>query len=199
MLDRQGQHKKPTHKGRQLLELLPGPLKSPSTTALWEQKLEDIARGSLEKDAFIEEMKTHTKKITAEIKNSDKKYKHDNISGKTCPDCGKPLLEVNGKRGKMLVCQDRECGHRKNVAKTTNARCPKCKKKMTLSGEGDGQIFTCRCGYREKLSAFEARRKKEGRGRVDKRTVNKYLKNQEEDEPINNALAEQLKALNLDK
>ena len=199
MVERQGQQIKITSKGRQLLELVPGALKSPSTTALWEQKLEDIARGSLEKDAFIEEMKTHTKKITAEIKNSDKKYKHDNISGKTCPDCGKPLLEVNGKRGKMLVCQDRECGHRKNVAKTTNARCPKCKKKMTLSGEGDGQIFTCRCGYREKLSAFEARRKKEGRGKVDKRTVNKYLKDQEEEEPINNALAEQLKALNLDK
>ncbi len=75
----------------------------------------------------------------------------------------------------MLVCQDRECGHRKNVARVTNARCPKCKKKMTLSGEGDGQIFTCKCGYREKLSAFEARRKREGRGKVDKRTVRKYM------------------------
>lgn len=199
MVERQGQQIRITSKGRQLLELVPEALRSPATTAIWEQQLEDIARGNLEKDVFIEEMKAHTKKITAEIKNSDRKYRHDNISGKTCPDCGKPLLEVNGKRGKMLVCQDRECGHRKNVAKTTNARCPKCKKKMTLSGEGDGQIFTCRCGYREKLSAFEARRKKEGRGKVDKRTVNKYLKDQEEEEPINNALAEQLKALNLDK
>ena len=58
-------------------------------------------------------MKNYTKEIVAEIKSSDKKYKHDNISTKSCPDCGKPMLEVNGKKGKMLVCQDRECGHRK--------------------------------------------------------------------------------------
>ena len=37
---------------------------------------------------------------------------------RTCPDCGKPMLEVNGKKGKMLVCQDRECGHRKNVSRS---------------------------------------------------------------------------------
>ncbi|AKG73966.1 DNA topoisomerase III [Salinicoccus halodurans] len=199
VLERHGQQIKITSKGRQLLDLVPDALRSPATTAVWEQKLENIAEGNLKKEVFIEEMKQHTKKIISEIKNSDKKYKHDNISGKICPDCGKPLLEVNGKRGKMLVCQDRECGHRKNISKTTNARCPRCKKKMTLSGEGDGQIFTCICGYREKLSAFEARRKKEGRGKVDKRTVNKYIKNQDEEEPINNALAEQLKALKLDE
>lgn len=199
VLERQGQQIKITSKGRQLLDLVPDALRSPATTAVWEQKLENIAKGNLKKEVFIEEMKQHTKKIISEIKSSDKKYKHDNVSGKTCPDCGKPLLEVNGKRGKMLVCQDRECGHRKNVSRTTNARCPRCKKKMTLSGEGEGQIFTCTCGYREKLSAFEARRKKEGRGKVDKRTVNKYIKNQDEDESINNALAEQLKALKLDE
>ncbi|GAB3071419.1 DNA topoisomerase III [Salinicoccus sesuvii] len=199
MIEKNGQSIRITSKGKQLLDLVPDALRSPATTAVWEQKLESIAKGRLKKSVFIEEMQSHTKEITKEIKNSDKKYKHDNISGKSCPDCGKPLLEVNGKKGKMLVCQDRECGHRKNVARVTNARCPKCKKKMTLSGEGEGQIFTCRCGHREKLSAFEARRKKEGRGKVDKRTVNKYMKEQEAEAPINNALAEKLKALNLDK
>ncbi len=199
LVEKKGQQIVITSKGRQLLDLVPDALRSPATTAVWEQKLENIAKGHLKKEVFIDEMKQHTKKITTEIKNSDKKYKHNNISGKICPDCGKPLLEVNGKRGKMLVCQDRECGHRKNISRTTNARCPRCKKKMTLSGEGDGQIFTCICGYREKLTAFEARRKKEGRGKVDKRTVNKYIKNQDKEEPINNALAEQLKALKLDE
>jgi DNA topoisomerase-3 len=199
LIEKNGQAIRITSKGRQLLDLVPDALRSPATTAVWEQKLEGIAKGQLKKEDFIKEMKSHTKAITQEIKESDKKFKHDNISGKSCPDCGKPLLEVNGKKGKMLVCQDRECGHRKNVARVTNARCPKCKKKMTLSGEGDGQIFTCKCGYREKLSAFEARRKKEGRGKVDKRTVRKYMKEQEDEAPINNALAEQLKSLNLDK
>jgi DNA topoisomerase III len=188
-----------TSKGRQLLDLVPGELKSPATTAEWEQKLELIAKGKLKKDVFINEMKEHTKKIVAEIKASDKKYKHDNISTKSCPDCGKPMLEVNSKKGKMLVCQDRECGHKKNVARVTNARCPQCKKKMELRGEGDGQIFACTCGYREKLSAFEARRKKETGGKVDKRSVQKYLKQQEKEaEPINNAFADLLKGIKFD-
>ena len=189
-----------TSKGRQLLDLVPGKLKSPATTAEWEQKLELIAKGKLKKDVFINEMKKYTKEIVAEIKASGKKYKHDNISTKSCPDCGKPMLEVNGKKGKMLVCQDRECGHKKNVARLTNARCPQCKKKMELRGEGKGQIFACKCGYREKLSAFEERRKKESGGKVDKRSVQKYLKQQEKEaEPINNALAEALKKLKLDQ
>ncbi|MFO1442602.1 DNA topoisomerase III [Bacillus sp. Bva_UNVM-123] len=187
-----------TSKGRQLLNLVPEELKSPALTAEWEMKLEQIAKGQLKKERFISEMINYTKEIVAEIKNSDKKYKHDNISTKTCPDCGKPMLEVNGKKGKMLVCQDRECGYRKNVARLTNARCPQCHKKLELRGEGDGQIFTCKCGYREKLSAFEARRKKESKGKVDKRTVQKYLKQQKQEEPINNALAEALKGFKLE-
>ncbi|MEK4836057.1 MULTISPECIES: DNA topoisomerase III [Bacillus] len=188
-----------TAKGRQLLELVPEELRSPATTAEWEQKLELIAKGKLKKDAFINEMKQHAKDIVKEIKSSDKKYKHENISTKSCPDCGKPMLEVNGKKGKMLVCQDRECGHRKNVSRTTNARCPQCKKKLELRGEGAGQIFACKCGYREKLSTFQERRKKESGNKADKRDVQKYMKQQKkEEEPLNNALAEALKGLKFD-
>ncbi|QWG65346.1 DNA topoisomerase III [Bacillus mycoides] len=188
-----------TAKGRQLLDLVPEELRSPATTAEWEQKLELIAKGKLKKDVFINEMKQHTKEIVAEVKASDKKYKHDNISTKSCPDCGKPMLEVNGKKGKMLVCQDRECGHRKNVSRTTNARCPQCKKKLELRGEGAGQIFACKCGYREKLSTFQERRKKESGNKADKRDVQKYIKQQKkEEEPLNNALAEALKGLKFD-
>ncbi|KQL17955.1 DNA topoisomerase III [Cytobacillus solani] len=199
LIEKRGKDIHITSKGRQLLDLVPEELKSPSLTAEWEQKLEAIAAGKLKKEVFIGEMKRYTKEIVSEIKASNKKYKHDNISTKSCPDCGKPMLEVNGKKGKMLVCQDRECGHRKNVARVTNARCPQCKKKLELRGEGEGQIFACKCGYREKLSAFETRRKKESKGKVDKRTVQKYLKEQnKQEEPINNALAEALKGLKFD-
>ncbi len=171
LLEKRGKDIHITSKGRQLLDLVPEELKSPTLTGEWEQKLEAIAKGKLKKEVFISEMKNYTKEIVAEIKSSDKKYKHDNISTKSCPDCGKPMLEVNGKKGKMLVCQDRECGHRKNVSRTTNARCPQCKKKLELRGEGEGQIFACKCGYREKLSTFQERRKKESGNKADKRDV----------------------------
>lgn len=198
LMEKRGKDIHLTSKGRQLLDLVPEELKSPTLTAEWEQRLDQIAHGKLKKDVFISEMKQYTKEIVAEIKTSNKKYKHDNISTKHCPDCGKPMLEVNSKKGKMLVCQDRECGHRKNVSRVTNARCPQCRKKLELRGEGEGQVFACKCGYREKLSAFEARRKKESGGKVDKRTVQKYLNNQnKEEEPLNTALADALKKLNL--
>ncbi|MFJ8529272.1 DNA topoisomerase III [Bacillus sp. NPDC094106] len=199
LIEKRGKDIHITSKGRQLLDLVPEELKSPTLTGEWEQKLEAIAKGKLKKEIFISEMKNYTKEIVAEIKSSDKKYKHDNISTKTCPDCGKPMLEVNGKKGKMLVCQDRECGHRKNVSRTTNARCPQCKKKLELRGEGAGQIFACKCGYREKLSTFQERRKKESGNKADKRDVQKYMKQQQkEEEPLNNALAEALKKLKFD-
>lgn len=199
LIEKRGKDIHITSKGIQLLDLVPEELKSPTLTAEWEQKLDRIAHGKLKKDVFIKEMKNYTKEIVAEIKASNKKYKHDNISTKNCPDCGKPMLEVNGKKGKMLVCQDRECGHRKNVSRLTNARCPKCHKKLELRGEGEGQIFACQCGHREKLSAFEARRKKESRGKVSKHEVQKYMKNQQKsEEPLNNAFKDALKGLKFD-
>ncbi|BCC51046.1 DNA topoisomerase III [Bacillus cereus] len=199
LIEKRGKDIHITSKGRQLLDLVPEELKSPTLTGEWEQKLEAIAKGKLKKEVFISEMKNYTKEIVSEIKSSDKKYKHDNISTKSCPDCGKPMLEVNGKKGKMLVCQDRECGHRKNVSRTTNARCPQCKKKLELRGEGAGQIFSCKCGYREKLSTFQERRKKESGNKADKRDVQKYMKQQKkEEEPLNNPFAEALKKLKFD-
>lgn len=198
LIEKRGNEIHITSKGKQLLDLVPEELKSPALTAEWEQKLELIAKGQLKKDVFINEMKEYTKEIVSEIKSSDAKYRHDNLTTKTCPDCGKRMLEVNGKKGKMLVCQDRECGHRKTISRLTNARCPQCKKKLELRGEGEKQTFTCQCGYREKLSSFQERRKKESVGKVDKRTVQKYLKQQKEEEPLNNALAEALKGLKFD-
>lgn len=182
-----------TSKGRQLLELVPEDLKSPALTGEWEQKLTEIAKGRLSKKEFMKEMTGFAKQAVSEVKASEKKFKHDNVTGKMCPDCGKPMLEVNGKRGKMLVCQDRECGHRQKVSQLTNARCPNCHKKLELRGEGEGRIFTCRCGYREKLSAFEKRKAKTNKGKVSKRDVQKYMKKDEE--PVNTALADQLKKL----
>ncbi len=184
-----------TAKGRQLLELVPEDLRSPVLTAQWEQKLGAIAKGSLSKSNFINEMKDYTKLVVNEIKNSQEKFKHDNVTGNRCPECGKYMLEVNSKRGKMLVCEDRECGHRKGVAKVTNARCPNCHKKLELRGEGEGQIFVCKCGHREKLSSFEKR--KTGNAKVSKKDVTNFMRqqNKADDAPINTALADALAKL----
>ncbi|WP_313756003.1 DNA topoisomerase III [Tissierella sp.] len=185
-----------TSKGKQLLDLVPEELKSPALTAEWEQKLGLISQGKLNKDSFIKEMKEYSKTVVKEIKNSDETFRHDNMTRNKCPECGKFMLEVKGKKGKMYVCQDRDCGYRKNISKITNARCPNCKKKLELRGEGEGQIFTCSCGYREKLSTFNERKAKE-KNNISKRDVASYMKQQKKakTEPINTDLADALSKL----
>lgn len=187
-----------TSKAKQLLELVPEGLKQPELTADWEMKLSKIAKGQMKASTFMREIDAYTQEIVEEIKLGKGTFRHDNVTNKKCPQCGKPMLAVNGKNSRMLVCQDRECGYRETVARTTNARCPKCHKRMELYGKGDAQTFICVCGYKEKLSAFEARRAKEGKG-VSKRDVQKYLNQQKKEaaEPINNAFAAALANLNL--
>lgn len=198
LIEKKGKEIFITSKGKQLLNLVPEDLKSPVLTAEWEQKLTKISKGTLSQKAFISDMRQYAKEIVQEIKNSKERFKHDNVTGSKCPECNKLLLEVNGKKGKMLVCQDRECGYRKNIARTTNARCPNCHKKLELRGEGEGQIFVCSCGHREKMSTFQERRKKNQNSKVSKRDVAKYMKNQN-DEFTNSALADALSKLNLKK
>jgi len=183
-----------TSKGRQLLNLVPKDLKSPEMTALWELKLGKIAKGNLDKNSFMREIKEYTKSIIGEIKNSDAVFKHDNMSTTKCPECGKLMLEVKGKKGKMLVCQDRECGYKKSVSVITNARCPECHKKLELVGEGDGKRFVCACGYKERYSVFQERKKKEN-NKMDKRDVRKFLKNLNKDTEINNPMKDILSQL----
>lgn len=184
-----------TSKGKQLLELVPEDLKKPELTADWERKLSAISKGQQGKENFIKEIRDYTVEIIDEIRGGSGKFKHDNVTNKKCPDCGKPMLAVNGKNARMLVCQDRACGHREVIARISNARCPNCHKKMELIKKGDEEQFVCVCGHKEKLSAFKARREKEGAG-VSKRDVQKYLKKQK-DEPVNTAFADAFAKLKL--
>lgn len=199
LMEKRGNEIHITSKGKQLLELVPEDLKSPELTASWEQRLQAIASGKESDRKFMEEIQEYTKTIIEEIKTGSGTFRHDNLTRTKCPECGKFMLEVNGKHGKMLICQDRECGHRETISRHTNARCPVCHKKMELTGKGDNQRFICVCGHKENMKAFEERKKKEGRG-ANKRDVNQYLKKQakEAKEPINNAFAEAFAKIKLD-
>ena len=201
LMEKKGKDIYITSKARQLLGLVPEDLKKPELTASWELKLGKIARGELKQEAFLSSIRGYTEELISEIKTADGTFRHENITGKKCPRCGKFLLAVNGKNSKLLVCQDRECGYRETLSRTTNARCPNCHKKLEMIVKGEEETFICStCGYKEKLSAFKKRREKEGAG-VNKREVARYLNQQkkEAEEPLNNAFAAALSGLKLDK
>lgn len=188
-----------TSKAKQLLSLVPEDLKKPELTADWEKKLSEIAQGSLKKEGFLEEIRDYTQELIQEIKMGEGTFRHDNLTNTKCPVCGKRMLAVNGKNSRMLVCQDRACGHRETISRLSNARCPNCHRKMELYVKGKEETFICStCGYKEKLSSFKQRREKEGAG-VSKKEVQKYLNKQKKEaqEPINNAFAQALAKLDL--
>ncbi len=199
LMEKKGNDIHITSKARQLLRLVPEDLKKPELTADWEKKLSEIAEGKLKKEGFLGEIRDYTRELIQEIKTGEGTFRHDNLTNTKCPVCGKRMLAVNGKNSRMLVCQDRECGHRETVSRLSNARCPNCHRKMELYVKGKEETFICStCGYKEKLSSFKQRREKEGAG-ISKKEVQKYLNKQKKEaqEPINNAFAQALAKLNL--
>ena len=198
LMEKKGKDIRVPSKGRQLLGIVPADLKKPELTSDWEKKLLAISEGRLKKDVFISEIRSYTEEIVKEIAGGEGQFRHENLTNHLCPNCGKRMLSVQGKNSKMLVCQDRSCGYRESISRKTNARCPKCHKKMDMYGKGDAQTFVCTCGYKEKLSAFQNRRKKEGAG-VSRRDVQQYMRRQQKEasEPVNNAFAAAFAKLNL--
>ena len=172
---------------------MPSELKEPLLTATWEQRLEAIAKGGGKKEDFIGDMKTYASELVRTVAASDAVYKHDNVTRTPCPVCGKYMLEVKGKKGKMLVCQDRTCGYRESLSVVTGARCPECHKTMELRGKDDKKIFVCSCGFKQKYDVFTAKRK-ENASAANKHYVSHFLQNQNKTEPKgDSAFAEALK------
>ena len=186
---------KVTSKGKQILDLAPQELTSPLLTAEWEEKLLLIEKGRYNSRHFIDEMKAFTQSIVNTIKNSEQKYKHDNLTTTECPTCGKFMIKVKTKNGQMLVCQDPTCKTKKNVQRKTNARCPNCKKKMTLFGRGKDAVYRCVCGHTETQEQMDKRFKNKSSGKVSKKEMKKYMNN--EDSLENNPFKEELKNLKL--
>ncbi len=111
-IERQGKSLVPTDKGIQLITLAPDSLRSPEMTADWEQRLNHIASGKGSRREFIADIRSSALEMVQKVIADEASYKATNVSRSKCPSCGKNMLLVNGKKGKMLVCPDRSCGHR---------------------------------------------------------------------------------------
>ncbi|MGE5403612.1 MAG: DNA topoisomerase III [Candidatus Saccharibacteria bacterium] len=111
-IERHGKELVPTSKGSQLISLVPPALRSPDLTAQWEQKLADIAQGKGKKAEFISAIRQEAASMVQTVRIDDAVYKADNVTKNKCPVCGRYMLLVNGKRGRMLSCPERSCGYR---------------------------------------------------------------------------------------
>ena len=185
---------KTTNKAKQLLNLVPKNLKSPSLTATWEKQLDNIAKNKLSKDKFLKDIKDYTRECILEIKDSQDKFKHDNISGKKCEECGSYMLEVDKKGTKMLKCSSPTCRNRKVISRLTNLRCDNCHKKMTLFGSGENSTYRCVCGNSLKQKEVDKRIKNNKQDKASRVDMKKYMKQESLE---NNALRDKLLGLKL--
>ncbi|MGD2092666.1 MAG: DNA topoisomerase III [Candidatus Aminicenantes bacterium] len=110
-IERHGKELVPTSKGFQLLDLVPGELKSPELTAKWELRLSNISLGKESNKTFMEDIRKNTVALVKSIKADTSEYKADNLTKNRCPMCGSFMLLVKGKKEKLLICSDRKCGH----------------------------------------------------------------------------------------
>lgn len=188
-IDRSQNRLVPTGKGKQLIELVVDALRSPEMTAKWEHELERIAQGKGNAAAFMKTIREQASKWVSEVIAETKEYKPHNVTHSKCPDCGKPLLEIKGKRGRSLVCSDRECSYRRSADPVLlNKRCPQCHKKMEMHTGKAGKYAQCRpCNVIEMLED------KDG-GRVNKREQRKLVEQYSDKAPLTNSLADKLRA-----
>ncbi len=180
----------PTGKGKQLIELVAEELKSPELTAEWELELERIAKGKGDRRKFMAGIREQTVRLVNEVKHADKTYKPHNVTHSRCPECGKPLLEVKGKRGKSLVCSDRGCGYRRAAEPAlSNRRCPQCHRKMEIHTGKAGKYVQCRpCNVIEKLDAERSG------GKADRRRLQQLVRQYSDNVSLSNSLGDALRA-----
>ncbi|MBU0278561.1 DNA topoisomerase 3 [Gemella sp. zg-1178] len=180
---------KTTNKAKQLLNLVPEKLKSPSLTATWEKDLDNISKNKLSKEKFLSGVKKYTHEIISEIKSSEDKFKHDNMVGKKCDKCGKFMLEIDRKGTKILKCSNVSCKNIKIISKITNLRCKNCHKKMVLFGNGDNGTYRCSCGFSIKQKEVDREIKNNKKEKASFKDIKKYMnKDSLENKPLKDIL-----------
>ncbi|CAI3330273.1 DNA topoisomerase III [Enterococcus cecorum] len=193
LMERKANYLAVTPKGKQLLGLVNPSLVTPELMEKWEKNLEKIAKGQMKSQEFIQQIEQDTKRLVAEIKQSNQSYQDFSITQKRCPECGSLLKEKNGRDGKRLVCTNEDCQYsRRKEPKVSNHRCPQCHKKMEIIEGKNGAYYRCKYdGTTEKMQT-KAERKQKMTKHEEKRLLKKYS---QENTEMESPLALALKAM----
>lgn len=95
---RKGKLIRSTPKGRSLIAALDDEqIADPGYTAVWEQRLEQIAQGQHNIQTFLQDVQEYTRQIIERSKSASKKLdgggSSQDASLGSCPECGKPVIE----------------------------------------------------------------------------------------------------------
>lgn len=76
------------------------------------------------------------------LKDSEDFKIKDKVLDEKCPECGKNLVEKNGRNGKFIGCTGfPDCKFTKAIVKTTGVECPKCGHEIVEKVSKRGKVF----------------------------------------------------------
>ncbi len=106
-VERKGKNLIPTKAGVNLVTVLPELLTSPKLTADWEQRLNEVAKGQVSPEDFMDGIKAMAAELVQKYshisEDGQKLFQPEKETVGLCPRCGKPVYE--GK--KNFACSDR--------------------------------------------------------------------------------------------
>ena len=113
-VERKGKNLIPTKKGINAIKIVDEKMKSPTMTAEWEIKLQNIEKGKFSEDEFLEEIIVFIKEffdknlvnteIKKEMMQANENLKEKEIIG-ICPKCKNNIYEAD----KNFYCSNKEC------------------------------------------------------------------------------------------
>src|SRR5699024_2532616 len=66
----------------------------------------------------------------------------DKVLDEKCPECGKNLVEKNGRNGKFIGCSGfPDCKFTKSIVRSTGVKCPKCGHEIVEKVTKRGKAF----------------------------------------------------------
>ena len=108
-VERKGKNLIPTKAGVNLVTVLPELLTSPKLTADWEQRLNEVAKGQVAPEDFMDGIEAMAAELVRNYshisEDGQKLFQPEKETVGLCPRCGKPVYE--GK--KNFACSDRAC------------------------------------------------------------------------------------------
>lgn len=95
-----------TERGRSLIRIVPAQMAAPISTAIWEQRLDDIAKGEGTLDDFIDDQVMVLEEMIEDEETLSKEIKNPFQTGEKipCPKCQAALLRRKGKNGYFWGC-----------------------------------------------------------------------------------------------
>ncbi len=114
--------------GKALINALPNEVSNPVMTAIWEQALDGIEKGSMTLDAFMQNQEGFVRTIVAKVKSGDIQIALPKVvePEAPCPLCGKTMRLRAGKKP-FWACEERDtCGLILDSVRGKPAKAQKC-------------------------------------------------------------------------